>query len=131
MNPAIFLLVSLIATLIPDVDSKNSFIGKIKIFRPINLFTKHRGIFHSFLFLFFLCILFSLFAKEFLIAFAFGYALHLLLDSLTLQGIRFLYPFNLKIRGKIKTGGVFETILFFFSLALVFFILLYKLFSVF
>ncbi len=130
-NPTIFLVVSLIATTLPDIDSRNSSIGKIKIFRPLNFFSKHRGIFHSLIFLFVLCIPFFIFFKELTLAFAFGYLLHLFLDGLTLRGVRIFYPFQIKMKGKIKTGGVFETIIFFSCLALVFFLLVYKLFSVF
>jgi len=41
-----------------------------------------------------------------------GYGLHLLADSLTIQGIRPFYPFKRRLRWKIKTGGRFEVVLF-------------------
>ena len=44
----IFVSIAIISSVIPDVDIKTSFIGKYKIFRPLQIFVTHRGFFHSF-----------------------------------------------------------------------------------
>jgi inner membrane protein len=113
-----FLLICLIATLLPDIDSKFSAVGKHKVTRIVNFFTKHRGIFHSFTFLFVVSAILFMFFKEILLPFALGYSIHLLLDALTVSGVRIFYPSKFKIKGIIKTGKLFEKLLFFlFSFA--------------
>jgi inner membrane protein len=111
-NFALFLFVSLFATLLPDIDTPYSKIGKHKLFRIINFFTKHRGIIHSFTFLFAVSVILLIFFKEILIPFVLGYASHLLADCFTIQGVRLFYPFKLKIRGKLRTNGLIENLLF-------------------
>ena len=113
----IFLMITLLASIIPDIDTAFSTVGKSKFLRIIQWLTKHRGIFHSFTF----CILVSIG-----IAYAFppaafpfflGYGLHLFADSFTIDGIRPFWPLNLSASGKITTGGRIEYILFvFFSI---------------
>jgi inner membrane protein len=63
---------------------------------------------HSFSFLLLLLILIFVSFREILVPFALGYALHLIADCFTVQGIRGFYPLKLKIRGKIRTGGIIE-----------------------
>lgn len=122
-NKFLFITIALFASLIPDIDSSNSYLGKNKIFLPLQLFTKHRGFFHSFILL--LLILFiSLFLipfwdNDFFLGFILGFSSHLIADALTIQGIAFFNPFiSKKIKGFIKTGGFFELILFLIFLIL-------------
>lgn len=112
-NPFLFLPVFFFATLIPDVDNRFSKIGRKKISRFFNFFTKHRGAIHSFTFLFLVSVPIFFFFKEALLPFASAYSLHLVLDSLTISGIKPLFPVKWRIKGKIKTGGTFEKLLFF------------------
>lgn len=126
----LFLLVSVIATLVPDLDSKNSKLGKKKVFRIFNFFMKHRGIVHSFIFLFAISVVILLFWQEILFPFVLGYALHLVTDSLTLQGTRLFYPFKLRIKGFIKTGGIIELILFIVFILADLFLIINKIYSV-
>jgi membrane-bound metal-dependent hydrolase YbcI (DUF457 family) len=122
-NPLIFIPVAILATIIPDIDSPTSKIGSHLIFRPINFFVKHRGIIHSFSFLFLISIFIFFFYKEILVPFVFGYSLHLFLDAITIQGITPFYPVKMKIRGIIKTGGILEIFIFWsFVLADLFFL---------
>lgn len=107
-----FILIALVATYIPDVDSRFSKIGHRKMFRPLQWFVKHRGIFHSFSFLLAISILLYYFYPITLLPFVLGYGLHLVLDGLTKQGIQPIYPFSWKVKGVIKTGGIIETTLF-------------------
>jgi len=122
-NKIIFIVILLIASALPDIDSHKSKVGK-KI-KPlsflINIFLGHRGIFHS-LFLLILILLFIMLINyEITAAFFIGYLSHLVLDSLTPEGVMFLYPFSKKrIQGFIRTGSLFENILFVLLLALCF-----------
>lgn len=111
-NPYIFILVVCFVALFPDIDEKNSKLGrKIKIISKI---FSHRGILHSIfpiilLFLLFYHFNYSIIAYGILV----GYLSHLLIDSLTLQGINFLHPISsFRISGFVKSGGFLEMILF-------------------
>jgi len=108
----VFVLVALFATFIPDIDFKFSKIGKHKIFRILQLFTKHRGIIHSFTFLIMITLFFVLFFPIIALAFFLGYGLHLLADSFTIEGIKPFYPYKKIASGKIRTGGNIENFIF-------------------
>jgi membrane-bound metal-dependent hydrolase YbcI (DUF457 family) len=111
-NPLIFLPVFFIAAIFPDIDNRFSKIGRHKLSRIFNFFVKHRGIIHSFTFMGIVSLFIFLSYKEILLPFVLGYSLHLILDTFTVNGIKPLYPLNFKIRGRIKTGGIIETITF-------------------
>lgn len=110
--PVIFVVVALIATFIPDIDTKFSKLGKKKIFRPLQFFVNHRGFLHSFVFLGLISLIFYLFLPIVMLPFIIGYGTHLIADSLTIQGIRPFYPCKARLHWKIKTGGRLEVILF-------------------
>jgi len=129
-NPFIFLPVVFLATIIPDIDSRFSKIGKKKIFRLLQFFVKHRGILHSFTFLLVLSLLIFLSFKEILFPFALAYSLHLLLDALTIQGISPFYPLKFRTRGKVKTGGFLEIIFFVSFLLIDLFLILFKIYLI-
>ncbi|MBT96647.1 MAG: metal-dependent hydrolase [Candidatus Pacearchaeota archaeon] len=112
-NKLVFIIVALLATFIPDIDTRNSKLGKYLIFRPIQWFSKHRGIIHSISFLVFLTIVLWLFFPEASFGFFVGFSSHLILDSLTIRGVSLFFPFSRKkFSGIIKTGGISETIIF-------------------
>lgn len=116
-NKYLFFGLLLLGSLLPDLDNPYSKLGS-KI-RPISTIIRfifgHRGIFHS---VFPALLIFAVFygfldMKLYGIALGLGFILHLVMDGLTKDGINFLYPISkLKISGFIKTGGVFEWILF-------------------
>jgi len=108
----IFVFVSLLSTLIPDIDSKNSTLGNRKIFRPLQFFLKHRGIIHSFTFLILVSFAFVLFLPVLAFPFFLGYSSHLVADSFTQRGIRPFYPFKKNISGRVRTGGKVEVSVF-------------------
>src|SRR3989344_6673101 len=117
-NNFLFLLVLLFFGALPDIDHYKSWIGrKLRVLSfLINIFSKHRGIFHS---IFPVLILYGIFLycglKEIALAAAIGYLSHLVMDALTKTGTNFLYPFSkFKIRGFIRTGGFLELVLLFF-----------------
>jgi membrane-bound metal-dependent hydrolase YbcI (DUF457 family) len=111
-NQSFFIIFALISTLLPDIDSRFSKIGKRKAFRLIQLFLKHRGILHSFVFLFFVLFLLFLFFPAVALPFFVGYGIHLILDSLTISGTKLFYPSERVYYGFIRTGGRVEKIIF-------------------
>ncbi|MDP4039986.1 MAG: metal-dependent hydrolase [Candidatus Pacearchaeota archaeon] len=107
----IFVVVFLIATVLPNIDkfifnSKGAF-----LFRPLKTFI-HRDLIHSFTF----CLIITLFLAFYwpLLAFPFflGYALHLLADAWTVEGIRPFWPLKAVSKGKIEVGGAMEETVF-------------------
>jgi inner membrane protein len=126
-NKIIFIAILLTASVIPDIDSHKSKIGK-KI-KPvsflINFFLGHRGIFHSVFLPLLISLLILLINYELTIAFFIGYLSHLVLDSLTPGGIMLFYPFSKKrLKGFIRTGSLVENILFILLLILCFYIVI-------
>lgn len=128
-NFLLFLFIALLATIIPDIDTRFSKIGKH--FRIFNFFIKHRGFIHSFTFLILLSFLLFAFANQIWLPFFIGYASHLLIDSFTIQGITPLYPLGWKIRGKLKTNGLIETFAFVIFSFIDLFLILTKIFNFF
>ena len=126
-NKIIFIIILLIASALPDIDSYKSKAGK-KV-KPlsflINIFLGHRGIFHSPFLLILVSMVIAIINIEIAVAFFIGYLSHLVLDSLTPGGVMFFYPFSKKrTKGFIRTGSLFENILFILLLALCFYMLL-------
>ena len=115
-SPLIFLFAAFIGTILPDIDTRFSSIGKKKKYRILQYFSEHRGFFHSFTFLFLILGVLFVFSKIVAFGFAFGFSLHLFSDALTKKGISPFYPFKLRIKGFLKTGGYIEKIIFIFLL---------------
>ncbi len=113
-NKFVFVVVAILATYIPDIDSRYSKIGRKRINRVLQFFTKHRGITHSFVFLILITLGILLFSNVVALGFFLGYGLHLFADSFTKEGIKPFYPFFPKIKssGKVSTGGKVEIIVF-------------------
>lgn len=114
----IFIIVALVATFLPDIDSRYSTVGHRKIARILQWFTKHRGIIHSFSFLILITLFLVLFLPVVAFGFFLGYGLHLVSDSFTVEGIRPFYPSKRKASGILRTGGKAETIVFVFFIIL-------------
>ncbi|MBX4196453.1 metal-dependent hydrolase [Candidatus Pacearchaeota archaeon] len=123
----VFIPVILIATLLPDIDSGFSYMGKKPLFRPIQWFSKHRGFIHSFTFCTLVAVVLSLYFPIAALPFFLGYSFHLLIDSFTIEGIQPFWPLKGKVHGGIKTGGRIEDGLFLFLcfLSLIFFALIF------
>jgi membrane-bound metal-dependent hydrolase YbcI (DUF457 family) len=109
----VFIPVVLIASLLPDIDSSMSTVGKYKVFRPFQLFMKHRGIIHSFTFCILLSVVFAFFYPVIAFPFFLGYSLHLIADAWTVEGIRPFWPMKDTTHGRVKVGGVVEKAVFF------------------
>lgn len=109
-----FIIVALIATLLPDIDQEYSKMGHKKVFRPLQFFVRHRGMMHSFT----ICFLVSLvlayfpFTVQWALPFFLGYGVHLFADAFTLEGIRPFWPYSGVSKGFLKTGSYTETSLF-------------------
>jgi len=126
----LFLLFVLIGSLIPDIDNVESFLGrKYRIISgPVEFIFGHRGLLHSIYPVLGLVILYFIFKTKLVFALAIGYFLHLVLDAVTKEGITFFtVPFRFKVRGFIKTGGIWEKVLL-AVLVIANFVLIYNLY---
>ena len=123
----VFVPVVLIASLLPDIDNGFSTLGKKGIFRPLQLFSKHRGIFHSFTFVIIVSIVLAFYLPVLSLSFFLGYSLHLLADSWTVEGVRPFWPLRSQLKGNVTVGGVVEETVFivFVLLDILFLILLF------
>ena len=112
-NKYLFFVFVLFGALLPDIDTPNSKIShKIPVLPKIlNLFAKHRGIFHSLFIAVLLGLFVSYFSKAYGIALFLGYSSHLLVDGLTKKGVNLLHPISkLRISGPIETGKLWEIV---------------------
>lgn len=108
-----FIIVSCVSSLIPDIDTERSFLGKkVWLFsRSLRSLFGHRKLFHSLLFAVSLSVIFSLFNIILGTAVFAGMMSHIFLDSLTRQGTYPLYPVKKKVSFLLKTGGMTESAL--------------------
>ena len=130
-NKMVFISVALIATFLPDIDSKFSKLGQRRIFRPLQFFVRHRGILHSFIFLFLITLFFVLFLPVVAFPLFLGYSVHLLVDSFSKEGIKPFYPFKKNSSGSLKTGGKVEISIFVIFILADLFLLVFLIFGVF
>lgn len=127
----IFSVVLIVSTLLADIDSQYSYLGKYKILRPFQWFVKHRGIFHSFTLLVPLTAFFVFFLPTLAFPFFLGYGVHLFADSFTKEGIQPFYPLKKTYAGKISTGGKTEIVIFSVFVVINLFLILIRAFSMF
>jgi len=113
-DKAVFIIMMAIATLLPNIDNPFSGIGKNFIFKPVQFFTKHRGMFHSFTLAIILSILLAIFVPVASFGFFLGYSIHLMIDSFTREGIQPFWPSKMISRGFIPAGGRVEDSIFLF-----------------
>ena len=114
----VFVIMVLLGSVLPDLDSAKSFIGR-KI-RVVSIFLKHRAFFHSLLTAVFLGVIIFLLTQNsfYSLGFITGFVSHLLLDSLTRTGVTPFWPSRLKLRGGLITGSWPDWFLFLLFLAL-------------
>ena len=110
-QPFLFMALVLLGSMLPDIDHPNSVIGKrVKI---VSFLFEHRGFFHS---LFALVLFGSIGVLAFpgtgaALGIALGYFSHLLIDSITKEGIMTFHPLmHWRIRGIVRTGHSLEYI---------------------
>lgn len=112
-NKLLFLPVLLIASLIPDLDVTNSYVGNNLFLRPFQWFIKHRGFIHSLTFCAVISFVLAFFLPVLALPFFLGYASHLLVDSFTVEGIRPFWPMKKEVAGILRVGGKTESGLFY------------------
>ena len=104
----VFVLAVLLGSVLPDADLGSSFLGKWRIFRPLQILVRHGGLFHSLT----ACALVSLVFAFVLPLWAFGvflgFAGHLVLDSFPPDGVRPFWPSKGVVRGVVKTESMGE-----------------------
>lgn len=108
----LFIPIVLLASLLPDIDSAHSSIGRKKVFRPVQLFLEHRGPLHSLSFLIMVSLVLMFFYPVPALPFFLGYSSHLLADSFTAGGIKPFWPLKFHTRGVVRTGGVVDRTIF-------------------
>lgn len=109
-NKIIFIMMVVIATIIPDLDTRFSKFGrKNPLTFILGFFTKHRGVMHSLTFAIILSVLLALWLPIASFGFFLGYSVHLLCDSMTKKGIRPFWPSKKTFSGFLQTGGKIET----------------------
>ena len=111
-NKFVFVLMVLVATIIPDLDSSRSSYGRHLVFRPLQFLTKHRGIFHSFTTAVLVSILIAIWWPVASFGFFIGFSVHLILDSFTKEGIQPFWPLKFDSKGPLVSGGKVEELLF-------------------
>ncbi len=111
-NKVVFVVMVLIATMLPDADTGFSTIGKNLLTKPLQFFVKHRGVVHSFTLAVILSLLIAMFFPVASFGFFMGYSVHLVCDSFTKDGIQPFWPFKARSQGFIRSGGKIEETLF-------------------
>ncbi len=112
----VFVSLVLLTTFLPDIDSGFSSLGRKAISKPIQMMTRHRGILHSFSFVVLVSIILAIYWPIASLGFFMGYALHILGDSFTKDGVQAFWPLKVKSSGFIATGGRIEESIFFFMI---------------
>lgn len=113
-NQILFLMVFLFFSIFPDIDTIKSKISKkLRVFAYIvNFLLGHRGLVHSIWIPALIYLLLFTISVKLAIAASFGYLSHLVLDCFTVKGLRVLWPYKKRIKGFVKTGSIYEYILF-------------------
>ena len=131
--PDNLLMIALVSfgSVLPDIDHPKAFVSHLSIWfkassRVVSL-GGHRGITHT------IWAALVTFPLAYLVlkwlgiggfvcagAFLLGYLSHLLADSLTVSGVAWFYPFGkYRIRGPVRTGSIFEVLIFVLTSVLV------------
>jgi inner membrane protein len=111
--PLVFIPVVLLASIFPDIDSGFSYLGRKRIFRPVQMVSYHRGIIHSYTVAIIISVVFAFFYPIFALPFFLGYSLHLFADSFTSDGIRPFWPLKKISKGRISVGGKIDKTIFY------------------
>ncbi|MFC4402239.1 metal-dependent hydrolase [Gracilibacillus xinjiangensis] len=115
-EPGLIIAAGAVGSIIPDICHSGSKIGRKfpVISKMVNRLFGHRTFTHSLLFLVLVGYVLTLFTNDqsIIIGILIGMASHLLLDAVTKNGIKLLYPANLTFRFPftMKTGGSLEKV---------------------
>ena len=123
INSAIlFLTITTISSIIPDIDIATSFISRKTrtATYAISYFFKHRGIIHSILVPIVIFAVIYTINTQIASAILIGYVSHIMIDSLTKTGVQpFLPVTNYRIKGIMRTGGLADFMIFIFLIILI------------
>jgi len=111
-NKLVFIAVTVFFSIFADIDSSNSKVGKYWLSKVLTAFSSHRGSFHSLFFILVFYLVFRRFIPVMALPFLIGYLTHLVLDVITVRGLRLFYPFKFKLRGFVRVGKFFEVVFF-------------------
>lgn len=106
------LIFVLLATAFVDIDIRSSTAGNRWYLRPLQWFTRHRGMLHSLIVGLLLSLIIASVSQWAGFGFFVGYMSHLLLDCFTKSGIALFWPFSWKIKGFVRSGGIVEQVVF-------------------
>ncbi len=124
-----FVVLVLFGSLLPDIDHPQSKYGRLikPISYPLAFFFGHRGFWHS-IYIPALMLFIGYWQIDYwpiAVAVSVGYMAHLISDSLTVQGIKFLHPIeHPRVAGFIHTGTMMEELLRYVVLGLLLVVLL-------
>ena len=111
-NKWIFVPVVLIASILPDI-GRGFMLGRGRsLVKSLRVFSKLNSVFKSFTFCILISFLFAYYLPILAFPFFLGYALHLLVDSWSADGIRPFWPLKYELKGKAGAGGVIEQSVF-------------------
>ncbi len=116
VNVIIFIPVFLIATLLPNLDqigSKRRAGGNAFIITSSKIISKSNGLLHSFTFCLIVTLIFIWYLPVLAFPFFLGYALNLLADTWTVEGIKPFWPLKTVSKGRVQIGGKIEDTIFF------------------
>lgn len=100
-----------ITALLPDIDTWESKVGRASplLSVPLRIIFGHRGMLHSLLATGLLFLTAKILVPNYALYIALGYLSHLVLDALTPQGVKFLWPIPYSFRiPLIPTGSILE-----------------------
>lgn len=100
----------LLGLILVDLDSCKSKVGRKFWF--LSWVFSHRGIMHSLVGCFVVSAGVGMINLWFGFGVFVGFVSHLVLDVLTLQGVKIFWPFDFRVRGFVRSGGIFEDIFF-------------------
>lgn len=113
-----FLGITILASLLPDLETGFSAVRRNRIFshNTHSIFHKNR-ILHTYTLLFPITILIAFYFPRIALPFFLGYSFHLFLDSFSPQGIRPFWPLKTHSHGRMAPGGRIDRTLFMIFLA--------------
>jgi len=111
-NKIVFPIMVIIATILPDLDTGFSTLGKKWYAKPFQIFVKHRGVIHSLTTAVVISVIIAIFFPIASLGFFIGYSVHIITDSFTKEGVQPFWPLKTKSRGFIRTGGKVEDSVF-------------------
>ena len=104
----VFVLAVLLGSVLPDADLGSSFLGRWRVFRPLQVLVKHRGLFHSVTACFLIGAAFAFVLPVWAFGVFLGFAGHLVLDSFTPEGVRPFWPLRGVVKGPLRTESLGE-----------------------